>query len=148
MITIRHSAVTRVPVEVAFEYLADYRTVPGWLFGISTFEPNGGPDYGLGATYDAAMKIGPKTLRSVVKITEWERNRLITLDSTSGFRNKSSWRFEADGDETRLSVDFGYELPGGLAGKTLGRLIEPFAGQAVRHTDATLRVNLEGQEPA
>lgn len=144
MITIRHTAVARVPIEVAFEYLADYRTVPDWFFGISGFEPNTDLDYGLGATYDTAMKIGPTTLGSVVKVTEWEQNRLITLDSISGFRNKSSWRFEADGDTTSLSVEFSYQLPGGLTGKALGRFIEPLAVQAVRHTDATLRRKLEG----
>ena len=42
-----------------------------------------------------------------------------------------------------MTVDFRYDLPGGLAGKALGKIIEPFVAQAIRHTDATLRRQVE-----
>ncbi|MFC9553205.1 SRPBCC family protein [Rhodococcus sp. NPDC056960] len=144
MIEIHHSAIAGAPVEVAFDYVDDYHHVPSWLFGITRFDPIGEPDRGLGAVYDAAMKIGPKTLGSVVKVTGWERNALIELESVDGLYTQSRWQFEAVGAaETRLTVDFLYDLPGGLAGKALGRIIEPFVAQAIRHTEATLRRQME-----
>ncbi len=144
MTTINHSATAQVRLSDAFAYVADYRSVPDWFFGITRFHPQGALDYGLGATFDSEVKIGPKAIGSVVKITEFEQDRLITLESISGFKTASRWAFEElDGDRTRLSVEFSYFLPGGLAGKALGLVIEPFAVQAVRHTDATLRRNLE-----
>ena len=36
-------------------------------------------------------------------------------------------------------------LSGGLAGKGLGRVIEPFVSIAIRQTEATLRSNIERQ---
>lgn len=45
-------------------------------------------------------------------------------------------------DATRLDVDFGYRLPGGIAGRTLGMLIEPIVGTAIRQTEHALRTRL------
>jgi len=148
MIHVRHKAVAVVPVDLAFAHIDDYRNVPDWMFGISRFDPIGDLDQGLGARYDAAMQIGPKALRSTVEITEWEQDRLITLTSVAGFGNRSSWMFTpVDDDRTELSVDFGYELPGGLAGRAMGKLIEPFVVTAIRQTEASLRRQIEALGP-
>ncbi|PTR24997.1 polyketide cyclase/dehydrase/lipid transport protein [Rhodococcus sp. OK519] len=144
MIHVRHKAVAIVPVDLAFAHIDDYRNVPDWMFGISRFDPIGSLDHGLGATYDATMQLGPKALKSTVEITEWEHDRLITLSSVAGFGNRSSWQFTpVDDDRTELSVDFGYELPGGLAGRALGKLIEPFVATAIKQTEANLRGQIE-----
>lgn len=146
MIHVRHSAVAAVPVDVAFDYIDDYRNVPTWMFGVSEFTPFGEFDQGLGATFDAAMQIGPSTLRSKLEVTEWEKNRIIKLSSLGGVSNSSTWEFAAiDDSKTELSVDFAYKLPGGIAGKALGRLIGPFVENAVRNSEETLRHSLEQQ---
>lgn len=143
MIHVRHSAVAAVPVGVAFDYIDDHRTVPEWMFGVTRFDPVGEQIRGLGAVFDATMRIGPKALESRVEIVEWEHERVIVLSSVAGFRTSSSWRFTAlDRELSRLDVDFGYELPGGIAGRALGKLIEPVVGTAVRQTDLALRTRL------
>lgn len=144
MVDIHHTAIAEVPVDVGFGYVDDYRNVPKWMFGCNKFEPVGELDHGLGAVFDTAMQLGPTTLRSTVKIIEWELDKTIVLDSIKGFVNRSSWRFAAlDGDRSELTVDFHYELPGGLAGKALGKIIEPFVSIAIKHTEQTLRTNIE-----
>ncbi|MFD6860286.1 SRPBCC family protein [Rhodococcus sp. NPDC060086] len=144
MIEVRHSAVATVPVDVAFGYIDDHRTVPDWMFGVARFEPVGDRTHGLGARFDATMRVGPKNLDSRVEIVEWDRSKAIVLSSISGFRTLSSWRFtELGNEQTRLDVVFGYELPGGLAGRALGKLIEPIVGTAVRQTEQALRSQLE-----
>ena len=60
----------------------------------------------------------------------------------AGFRATSSWTFTDLGHATRLDVDFGYRLPGGIAGRTLGMLIEPVVGTAIRQTEHELRTRL------
>lgn len=144
MMHTHHSAVATVPIEVAFDFIGNYRNVPTWVFGISRFDPTSTLDHGLGATFDAAMQVGFKTLHSILTITAWERNRLIALDSIDGFKNTSTWCFTATGIcETQLTVDFSYQLPSGLTGKALGRLLEPFAAQAIGHTESNLRRRIE-----
>jgi len=144
MVDIHHSSTAKAPVDVMFDYMDDYRTVPDWMFGMSKLEPAGDVEHGLGAVYDGAMKLGPTTLHSTVEITEWERHKVIAMTSIKGFVNRSTWRFRPVDDETtELTVDFTYELPGGLAGRVLGKAIEPFVAIAIKHTEHTLREQVE-----
>lgn len=144
MIHVRHTAVAAAPVGEVFTHIDDYRNVPDWMFGVTRFDPVGDLARGLGARFDVAMQVGPKTLRAMVEVTEWERDRVITLSSVSGIGSCSSWLFSPVGDDrTELSVDFGYELPGGLAGRALGKIIEPVVGTAIRQTEANLRRQVE-----
>ena len=38
---------------------------------------------------------------------------------------------------------FSYFLPGGLAGRAMGKALEPIVALSVRHSDAALRKNIE-----
>lgn len=137
----------RAPLEVAFAYTANYRNVPDWLYGISKFEPVGEVDYGLGAVFDGSMNLGV-TLHSRIEVNEFEENRLIGFDSIKGFRNSSRWTFSAiDANRSSVVADVSYELPGGIAGKALGKVIEPFAKIAVQHSSAALQKAVEARAP-
>ncbi len=140
---IEHSAVAEVLRTRAFAYVDDYRTVSTWMFGIRSFQPVSDIVRGLGATYAAEMQIGPKTLRSTLRVTEWIENETLTLSSIEGFSTQSTWSFsDADGGGTRLDVEFAYKFPGGFAGRALGAMVEPVVGQAIRQTDSSLRRSL------
>ncbi len=140
MIHVCHDGVAHVDRQAAFAYVADHRTVPEWMFGVTRFEPVGDRVRGVGALFDASMRIGPATFDSRLEIVEWEDNHRIVLSSISGFRTLSSWQFDDLGDgRMRLAVDFGYRLPGGAAGRAAGLLIEPLVGTIVRRTEHALR---------
>lgn len=94
------------------------------------------------------MKLGA-TLTSTVEVTRFEPDALIEMRSVTGFVNNSLWRFSAEeAERTRISVDFHYDLPGGLAGRALGKVIEPFVTVAVRQTEQTLRHRIEAHHHA
>lgn len=140
MIHVRHDGVAHVELDTAFAYVADHRTVPEWMYGVTRFEPVGEQVRGVGAVFDACMRIGPAAFTSRLEIVEWEDNHRIVLSSISGFRTRSAWQFDDLGDgDMRLAVDFGYQLPGGLAGRAAGLLIEPLVGTIVRRTENALR---------
>ena len=135
----------QAPLEVAFAYTANYRNVPQWLYGVSKFEPVGDIDYGLGAVFDGSMNLGA-TLTSRIEVNEFEENMLIGFDSIKGFKNSSRWTFTAIDEQTaKVVADVSYELPGGIAGKALGKVIEPFVKIAVKHSSAALQRAVEEQ---
>jgi uncharacterized membrane protein len=54
------------------------------------------------------------------------------------------WKFTADGpNRTKVEVRFSYELPGGLAGRAMGKAFEPIVSMSVRHSDEALRKQIE-----
>lgn len=146
MVDIYHEGTCAAPVDVAFAYLDDYRNATEWMFGLAKFEPVGELDHGLGAVFDGTFQVKPVKLRSTIKVTEWEPEKLIAFESIKGFRNWSTWRFVADGPEqTTIKVKFSYELPGGLAGRALGKALEPIVALSVRHSDEALRRQIESR---
>jgi uncharacterized membrane protein len=146
MVDIHHEGSCAAPVEVAFGYLDDYRNATDWMFGLTKFEPVGDKDHGLGAVFDGTFAVKPVKLSSTIKVTEWEQDKVIAFESIKGFRNWSTWRFFADGPEhTKITVQFSYELPGGLAGRALGKALEPIVALSVRHSDETLRRQIESR---
>ena len=146
MVEIKHSGVCAAPVDVAFGFVDDYRTTPTWMFGLSKFVPAGELDHGAGARFDGTFSVKPVKLSSVVEVTEWRQDELIAFRSVTGFANWSTWRFTAlDAARTRIDVVFGYALPGGLAGRALGKALEPIVALSVRHSDEALRRGIEAR---
>lgn len=137
---IHHEGVAEAPVSVVFDYVDDYRNTTTWLFGLSSFEPSTSLVQGLGSKFDGTFAVKPIKLRSSVEIVEWEKDKVIALKSYQGFQLSSTWHFTATGDQTSsLVVDFVYELPGGLAGKAMGKAMEPIVALSIRHSDESLR---------
>ena len=144
MVDIHHEATCHAPRDVAFAYIDNYRTATEWMFGLSEFTPAGDLDQGLGSTFHATFHVKPLKLHSTIEVTEWEEHTLIAFKSIKGFPNESEWRFTSVGDaETKITVLFRYQLPGGLAGKAMGRVLEPIVALSVRHSDAALRKHIE-----
>lgn len=146
MVDVHHEGSCAAPIEVAFAYLDDYRTATEWMFGLTKFEPVGELDHGLGAVFDGTFAVKPVKLHSTIKVTAWEQDELIAFESIKGFRNRSQWRFIAESPErTSIRVTFSYELPGGLAGRALGKALEPIVALSVRHSDEALRREIESR---
>jgi uncharacterized membrane protein len=144
VVDIHHEGSAQAPLDVAFAFVDDYTQTPGWMFGLTEFNPVGAQTQGQGAVFNLTFTVPPVKLHSTVKIIEWVRDDRIRMQSTEGFVNRSLWRFHAVGEtETRIVVDFTYELPGGLAGKALGKLLEPIVGVAIRQSEAALRTGIE-----
>ena len=144
MVHIHHEGAIGVPLDFAFDYIADLRNAGEWLFGVAKLEVEGDVTLGLGTTYDGAIKLGPKTLHSTVRVVRWEPPHVVGTVSELGFVNRSTWTLSSAGEEaTDVVADIELELPEGVAGRVLGGLIEPFIAIAVRHSDDALRELLE-----
>ncbi|WP_280468584.1 SRPBCC family protein [Nocardia cyriacigeorgica] len=130
--------------ETAFAYVNDYRNLPRFLREVESFTPVGSQIEGLGATFDGHIKLGPVSLNSRIEIVRWEENFAIGVKSIKGFEVESTFLFHATGTE-RCTVDaiVDYRVGGGLAGRALGKTIEPFVKIAVKHSTENLTKQIE-----
>ncbi|WP_109523233.1 MULTISPECIES: SRPBCC family protein [Nocardia] len=125
--------------ESAFQYVNDYRNLPHFLHGIESFTPVGDQIEGLGASFDGHIKLGPASLRSRVEVNRWEKDFAIGIRSIKGFEIDSTFLFHPKGDDLcTIDAIVDYRVPGGLAGRALGKTIEPFVKITVKHTTDNL----------
>jgi uncharacterized membrane protein len=144
MVEIHHEGSCAAPVDVAFGYVDDYRNATKWMFGLAAFTPEGDKDHGLGAVFNGTFQVKPVKLHSTVECTDWKQDELIAFESIKGFKNSSVWRFIPTGPTTtKVDVRFSYEVPGGLAGRAMGKVLEPIVSLSVRHSDEALRKQIE-----
>lgn len=140
---VRHSSTVARSRDEVFAYIDDYVNVTDYMFGVSKFDPRTEITQGVGSVFEVELKAGPKTLTSTVETKGWIQDEYIALEAIEGFVANTTWRFsDADGGGTRLDAEFEYILPGGLAGRALGAIMEPFAAQAIRQTEHNLRKHL------
>jgi uncharacterized membrane protein len=131
------------PIDVAFDYLDDYREVPKWMFGVEDFKVVGEKDRGLGSEFEATLNLGIK-LHTRIRCTEWEKNGVIGMDSVKGFKVRSRWYFEEPSPgRTTVTAKVTYELPFGPAGRAMGKVVGPAVQRAVGHSAETLVKNIE-----
>ena len=137
---IHHEGLVEAPVDVLFAYVDDYRNTTKWLFGLSRFNPTSEATSGLGSTFHGTFAVKPIKLHSSVRVVEWAQDAAIAVESYKGFKLDQRWEFHSTGPKTsKVIVDVRYELPGGIAGKAMGRAMEPIVALSVRHSDESLR---------
>ncbi|MEV0296668.1 SRPBCC family protein [Nocardia sp. NPDC050710] len=125
--------------ESAFRYVNDYRNLPHFLHGIQSFTPVGEQTEGIGASFDGHIKLGPASLHSRVEVIRWEENFAIGIKSIKGFEIDSTFLFHPRGeDQCTVDAIVDYRVPGGLAGRALGKTIEPFVKITVKFTTDNL----------
>lgn len=143
--TVRVETDFNVPASVAFAYLSDYSHTAEWLYGLTQLEPLTEQTHGLGAQFEGTLKLGVP-LTSRLEVVEFEQDRLFTLDSFKGIKNTSRWEVTPTGERScRLTATWEYDLGGGLAGKALGKVVEPVVKIAAKHSTEELKKAVEKQ---
>ncbi|WP_067571531.1 SRPBCC family protein [Nocardia acidivorans] len=125
--------------ESAFAYVNDYRHLPKFINEITDFEPLTAQTEGVDATFDGTIGLGPVKLHSTIKIVRHEPGYAIGVRSIKGFEIESTFLFHDKGEEScTIDAIVDYRVPGGIAGKLLGKTIEPFVKLAVKSSTHNL----------
>jgi uncharacterized membrane protein len=127
------------PVTEVFGYVDDYKNTTKYMKDLVLWEPTSDVVHGKGATFECGMKAGPTTLKSHLKMTSWVENKTIGWISTEGFQQTGKWQFKDKDGTTEVVFDMEYELPGGIAGRVLGKAAEPVVRMNLEHSVAALK---------
>ena len=143
-VDIVRTATCHAPLEVAFDYVADYRNIPSWMLGIEQFVPVGDQHRGEGAEFDVTVRFGVR-LHTRIRATEWVDHRLIGMESVRGVAICSRFSFAGAARGTDITAEVSYRLPGGPAGRMMHRAVGPFVTRAVQHANHALVAGIERQ---
>jgi uncharacterized membrane protein len=123
-----HATITAAP-DTVFAYLADYRCAEVFIEGLEQLTPIGSRTTGVGARFDAILKVVGRTFRTVIVIASLEPGRSITWSSVGEDNQNLTFELRPEpGGGTSISLTVSYEPPGGLS----GALIAPFVARTVQ----------------
>ena len=122
------------PVNTVFDFVLDGTKNPLWRSTVLDIERVPGKPSGVGAVYKQGLKgPGGRRIDGDYEIVECRPNELIRFQVISGpARPTGTYRFEAEGDSTRVTFTLHYE-PKGLA-----KLMDPMIARTMRSEVAML----------
>jgi hypothetical protein len=116
---------TVLPIEAAFDFIADFTNAQTWDPGTDWSRRTTSEDgpVGPGATFELGVKMGGRVAPMTYRITEFERpTRVVLVGEGSGVTSVDDIRFQSTGDATAIDYAADIRLGGFL------RLIQPFLG--------------------
>ncbi len=138
--------VVDVPVEEAFEFVADYRNTTRYQKHFSRFEPVGEPLSGLGLTVDVRGRFKGLPVRSTLRIIEFVRNERIVSRSVAHLKSAAEWHFSDLGGQTRVRFVATYDWPVPIPSRALRKRIEQEIDAMTESSLRTLKRLLEAGE--
>jgi uncharacterized membrane protein len=124
------------PVEHVFGVALEVDRIPDYNPYMEVRNVSGPLDR-VGTTFDSTLKLLGHREESIGTVTEVEPNRLIHITGANrDGKAKSDWtyRFTPEGNETMVSLDVEYDVPGGKLGEAMDRLVfERAFERAMRH---------------
>jgi uncharacterized membrane protein len=137
------TTVIDAPVQTVFDYVSDYRNAKKYAKDLKKWEPVGANTDDIGAQFDAALQLGPKSFESRVEIDDRSDPQSFGWKTLSGFEQAGRYTFETEGSQTKVTFDFDYKLPGGMAGRLLARTTEPLLKSSLNNNLKTLKQQVE-----
>ena len=116
---------TVLPIEAAFDYVADFANSQSWDPGTDWSRRTAAEDGPVqaGSTFELGVKMGGRVAPMTYRITHFERPTRVVLEGVgSGVTSIDDIRFESSGNAT--AIDYAADIRlGGLL-----RLAQPFLG--------------------
>ncbi len=142
---IRSELVTTVnrPIEVVFDYLADFSTLPAYEPAVESVQRTSDGPIAVGSTWTHTRRMGRRRVVAPIVLVEYERPSVLAIASDSGpIKVRARQVFETVGDGTVVTETLEMKVSGPA------RLFEPLirrqAEQSGQDAHAGFKTILEG----
>jgi carbon monoxide dehydrogenase subunit G len=140
MTTIQKSILINAPVERVGAVLDDPHRLPEWYAGVEQVDPEPGYPTEVGASNKVLYKAAGISFETKFTTREFgPHQRAFKIEGMINGTNQ--WQLAAEGEGTRVTVTFDYEMPGGGIGKIADRL---FVERTNEKNTVTSLENLKG----
>jgi uncharacterized protein YndB with AHSA1/START domain len=133
--------------ENIWPYLIEPEKIMKWFTLLRKFEYTGKRCGGIGTAFYYEEKSGPMLMKLHYKVTEWVENEKLAFILTSGFPKKDDqiWALEATPSGSRFTLTEDFEIPWGIIGKALGKLLGGSIGKGIEEIIGNLKSVVEAK---
>ena len=148
MARVEHKRIIKVPIEYTFDYVVNPANRPQWLNKVLEVKNISSGPVGVGTNWNEKQKVAGRIIEFVAKITELDRPRKYAMNMVMlGGEGILVTTFEPDNDDTLMTRDLDYTLPGAFFGKIAEKLLlDRFVKKSLRESAVTLKTVLESRQ--
>ena len=140
MPVITETVETDLPVEAAFEYVANFENVVEWDPGVTAARKVTDGEAGVGTEFDLVILYGSSPLSMTYRITEWDPPRRVVLEG-DGSRSFAVDRISFLPTVNGTSIEYQADI----RLKGVYRAAEPFLGRLFRSVGDGARAGMESR---
>jgi carbon monoxide dehydrogenase subunit G len=122
MTTLERSIVINAPADAVDAFTSDAARWPEWYPGVEQAESDGTYPQ-VGGVVKVVYKAAGTTFNMTFTSAEYTPGRGIAQQMAGMFTGTSRFTLEPEGDSTRVTYGFEYEMPGGGVGKIIDKLL-------------------------
>ena len=136
------------PPPKIWPYLVEPEKIMKWFTLLKKFEYTSEQCSGVGSTFYYEEKMGPMLSKLHYKITEWVENERLAFTLTSGLPKKDDqiWALEVIPSGSRFTLTEDFEIPWGIIGKALDKLLAGNIGRGIEEILANLKKVVEAEK--
>ena len=123
MAEIHKSVTVDAPAEKVFDLLDDPNAIPSYTPNVERVEDVRQTEQRVGDTFRVIYKAAGMTFEETFMITEHQRPTQLASSFENGMKGTFVYQLSPQGEQTTLTVDVHYELPGGPIGKAVDALL-------------------------
>lgn len=138
-VTVRSRATIPVAAKTLYGFLADFRHAEVFIDGLERLQPIGDQTEGVGAQFEAAIRVGPTSFETTLEIEELEDEHRITWTSVGEHPQTLSFTLADGQGATSVELAISYEEPGGIAAILVAPLVEQTVQRRAEAALASLR---------
>lgn len=138
-----------VPIEKAFELVADYKRYPEWNASFAEIDKVSGPTEQVGTKFHTIMKVFGRRIEGSMEVAEVQKPRLLKLMGTGIEGGKLTMvnRLMPAGTGTDFEIEADYELPASILGQIADKLfVEKTVERDLRHSLENFKALVETKE--
>ncbi len=136
----RRNVEVECPIDVAFEYVADWRNFKSFIPFFLNLKPVSVVEYGPGTSLETTVSIGRVEIGTAFDLVEFLKNRKILFKASRGLKSKMSWEFKQLAGKVLIVFSFEYEIPPGLVTRSSDREAFEKELQATANTSMDLLI--------
>jgi len=142
---IQRSIEIAAPPEKIWPYLVEPERIMKWFTFLRKFEYTSKKCSGVGATFYYEEKSGPQLMKLHYKIIEWAENNKLSFVLASGSLKKDdqTWALEATPSGSRFTMTEEVEMPWGIIGKALDKMVGGMIGNNIEKIIGNLKTLVE-----
>ena len=144
MTTVERSILINASPDAINAVTLDGRRLPEWYAGIQQAEPDDlFPE--PGGKVELVYKAAGVTFNITMTSLELVRGQSVTQQMEGMITGTSRWVYTPEGDGTRVTATFEYEMPGGVLGKAINKLmVERMNAKNLEKSLENLKALVEG----
>ena len=123
MPVIENSVTIKVPVETVFDFMDDPANYSKWFQGIRDAVGIKRTEEHIGDSWTTKYSVLGINMDIEQKVTEWDKNARVVISMGGMMPGSLTTTLSGDGDSTKVTQTFDYEVKGGAVGKAMNSMV-------------------------